>query len=68
MICAGGTLGILVPPSIMLIVYGATAGVSVVKLHAAALIPGSLLAGLYRVYRVEPTIMKQHLMPKLPRD
>src|SRR5665811_1163127 len=49
-ICAGGTLGILIPPSIMLIVYGATAGVSVVKLYAAALVPGFLLAGLYIVY------------------
>ena len=44
-ICAGGTLGILIPPSIMLIVYGATSAVSVVKLYAAALIPGFLLAG-----------------------
>ncbi|MEO7853096.1 MAG: TRAP transporter large permease subunit, partial [Rubrivivax sp.] len=49
-ICAGGTLGILIPPSIMLIVYGATAGVSVVKLYAAALLPGFLLAGLYMLY------------------
>jgi TRAP-type mannitol/chloroaromatic compound transport system permease large subunit len=39
-ICAGGTLGILIPPSIMLIVYGATSGVSVVRLYAAALLPG----------------------------
>ena len=39
-ICAGGTLGILIPPSIMLIVYGATAGVSVVRLYAAAMLPG----------------------------
>jgi len=67
-ICAGGTLGILIPPSIMLIVYGATAGVSVVKLYAAALIPGFLLAGLYMVYVVTLAIMKPHLMPKLPRD
>ncbi|HEX9720962.1 MAG TPA: TRAP transporter large permease subunit, partial [Ramlibacter sp.] len=44
-ICAGGTLGILIPPSIMLIVYGATAGVSVVRLYAAALLPGFFLAG-----------------------
>ena len=49
-IAAGGTLGILIPPSIMLIVYAATAGVSVVKLYAAAMIPGMLLAGLYLVY------------------
>ena len=49
-VCAGGCLGILIPPSIMLIVYGATAGVSVVKLYAAAFIPGFMLAGLYIVY------------------
>ena len=49
-ICAGGTLGILIPPSIMLIVYGAAAGVSVVRLYAAAMLPGFLLAGLYVVY------------------
>jgi TRAP-type mannitol/chloroaromatic compound transport system permease large subunit len=39
-ICAGGCLGILIPPSIMLIVYGAMAGLSVVKLYAAAFVPG----------------------------
>jgi len=49
-ICAGGTLGILIPPSIMLIVYAATSGVSIVKMYAAALLPGLLLAGLYVVY------------------
>jgi tripartite ATP-independent transporter DctM subunit len=67
-ICAGGTLGILIPPSIMLIVYGATAGVSVVKLYAAALLPGFLLAGLYMAYVVTVAIAKPKLMPKLPRD
>jgi tripartite ATP-independent transporter DctM subunit len=67
-ICAGGTLGILIPPSIMLIVYGATAGVSVVKLYAAALIPGFLLAGLYMVYVVTVAIMRPKLMPSLPKD
>jgi len=49
-ITAGGTLGILIPPSILLIVYAATASVSVVKLYAAALIPGILLATLYVLY------------------
>ena len=49
-VCAGGCLGILIPPSILLIVYAATAGVSAVKLYAAAFIPGFLLAGLYVVY------------------
>jgi tripartite ATP-independent transporter DctM subunit len=67
-ICAGGTLGILIPPSIMLIVYGATAGVSVVKLYAAALIPGFLLAGLYMAYVVVRAIISPNLMPRLPKD
>ncbi len=66
-ICAGGTLGILIPPSIMLIVYGATAGVSVVKLYAAALIPGFLLAGLYMAYVVIRAILNPKLMPPLPK-
>ena len=51
-ICAGGTLGILIPPSIMLIVYGAAAGESVVRLYAAAMLPGLMLAGLYVLYVV----------------
>ncbi len=67
-ICAGGTLGILIPPSIMLIVYGATAGVSVVKLYAAALLPGFLLAGLYMIYVVVRALINPSLMPKLPDD
>jgi tripartite ATP-independent transporter DctM subunit len=67
-ICAGGTLGILIPPSIMLIVYGATAGVSVVKLYAAALIPGFMLAGLYMVYVVSRALMNPRLMPSMPAD
>src|ERR687893_2620734 len=49
-VCAGGCLGILIPPSVMLILYGATAGVSVPKLYAGAFIPGFLLAGLYVAY------------------
>ena len=49
-ITAGGCLGILIPPSVLLIVYGATAGVSVVKLYAGAFFPGLMLAGLYIVY------------------
>jgi tripartite ATP-independent transporter DctM subunit len=52
----------------MLIVYGATAGVSVVKLYAAALLPGFLLAGLYMAYVITIAIAKPKLMPKLPRD
>lgn len=64
-IAAGGTLGILIPPSIMLIVYAATAGVSVVKLYAAALIPGLLLAGLYLVYIVVRVVINPSLAPKI---
>ncbi len=64
-ICAGGTLGILIPPSIMLIVYAATAGVSVVKLYAAAMIPGFLLAGLYLVYVIVRASINPSLAPRL---
>ncbi|MEO5694101.1 MAG: TRAP transporter large permease subunit [Usitatibacter sp.] len=67
-ICAGGTLGILIPPSIMLIVYGATSAVSVVKLYAAAMIPGFLLAGLYIVYVIVITAINPKLAPKLPKE
>jgi len=67
-ICAGGTLGILIPPSIMLIVYSATSSVSVVKLYAAAILPGFLLAGLYVLYVIVLTMFKPHLAPKLPRE
>jgi tripartite ATP-independent transporter DctM subunit len=67
-ICAGGTLGILIPPSIMLIVYGATSAVSVVKLYAAAIIPGFLLAGMYVVYVIVRVIFNPKLAPKLPKE
>jgi len=67
-ICAGGTLGILIPPSIMLIVYGATSAVSVVKLYAAAMLPGLMLAGLYMVYVVGVAVVKPSLAPKLPKE
>ncbi len=63
-IAAGGTLGILIPPSIMLIVYAATAGVSVVKLYAAAMVPGILLASLYLVYVVARVVINPSLAPK----
>jgi TRAP-type mannitol/chloroaromatic compound transport system permease large subunit len=49
-ICAGGTLGILIPPSVMLVVMGPTLQVSVARLYAGALLPGLLLAALYLVY------------------
>ena len=67
-ICAGGTLGILIPPSIMLIVYGATAAVSVVKLYAAALIPGMLLASLYVLYVIVRVVINPALAPKLSKE
>jgi TRAP-type mannitol/chloroaromatic compound transport system permease large subunit len=67
-ICSGGCLGILIPPSIMLIVYGATAGVSVVRLYAGAMIPGFLLAGLYIIYVVFRASMNKELAPKLPDE
>jgi tripartite ATP-independent transporter DctM subunit len=66
-IAAGGTLGILIPPSILLIVYAATASVSVVKLYAAALIPGFMLAGFYVVYVIARAIINPSLCPK-PKD
>jgi tripartite ATP-independent transporter DctM subunit len=67
-ICAGGTLGIMIPPSILLIVYGATASVSVVRLYAAAMIPGFMLAGLYLLYVITRAIINPKLAPKLPRE
>ncbi|TIX74582.1 MAG: TRAP transporter large permease subunit [Mesorhizobium sp.] len=67
-ICAGGTLGILIPPSILLIVYGATAGVSVVRMYAAALLPGLLLAGLYLIYVVAKAVLQPQAAPKPTRD
>jgi len=67
-ICAGGTLGILIPPSIMLIVYAAASGVSIVRLYAGALLPGFLLAGLYLIYVVGRAMMQPHVAPKPRAD
>ncbi|WP_138933502.1 TRAP transporter large permease [Roseovarius arcticus] len=66
-ICAGGTLGILIPPSIMLIVYAAATNVSIVKLYAAALLPGLTLVGLYLVYIVGRSILQPSAAPR-PTD
>ena len=66
-VCAGGCLGILIPPSVMLIVYGAMAGLSVVQLYAAAIVPGFMLAGMYCVYAIAIGIFKPHLAPPLPK-
>ncbi|MCM2346649.1 MAG: TRAP transporter large permease subunit [Acidovorax soli] len=64
-ITAGGCLGILIPPSVLLIVYGATAGVSVVQLYAGAFFPGLMLAGLYIVYVVLMAKLKPDWAPPL---
>jgi TRAP-type mannitol/chloroaromatic compound transport system permease large subunit len=63
-ICAGGCLGILIPPSIMLIVYSATSNVSVVKLYAGAIFPGFMLAGLYILYVMGVAFLRPQLAPK----
>jgi tripartite ATP-independent transporter DctM subunit len=67
-VCAGGCLGILIPPSILLIVYAATAGVSAVKLYAAAFIPGFILAGFYVLYIIARAMVNPALCPKLPES
>ncbi|MFP6730901.1 MAG: TRAP transporter large permease subunit, partial [Alphaproteobacteria bacterium] len=63
-ICAGGTLGILIPPSIMLIVYAAIAELSPLRLYAAAIFPGLILAGLYVVYVIVRVKINPSLAPK----
>ena len=67
-ICAGGTLGILIPPSIMLVVYGSLAAVSVGHLYAAAFGPGFLLSGLYILYIVVVCLIKPDYGPALPKE
>jgi tripartite ATP-independent transporter DctM subunit len=67
-ICAGGCLGILIPPSIMLIVYSATAGVSVVQLYAGALFPGLMLASMYIAYVIGRAVLNPSLAPKPDQD
>jgi TRAP-type mannitol/chloroaromatic compound transport system permease large subunit len=67
-ITAGGCLGILIPPSVMLIVYGATAGVSVVKLYAGAFFPGIMLATLYVLYVVIIAKIKPHMAPPMSAE
>jgi tripartite ATP-independent transporter DctM subunit len=66
-ICSGGTLGILIPPSIMLIVYGAIAELSPLRLYAAAMIPGLLLAGSYIIYVICRVMINPSIAPK-PRE
>jgi TRAP-type mannitol/chloroaromatic compound transport system permease large subunit len=67
-ITAGGTLGILIPPSVMIIVYAAVAGQSVVKLYAAAMFPGFFLAFLYLLYIVGWALLNPKIAPKLPES
>ncbi len=67
-ITAGGTLGILIPPSVMIIVYAAVAGQSVVKLYAAAMFPGFFLAFLYLVYVIGWALINPKIAPALPEE
>jgi len=67
-VTAGGTLGILIPPSVLLILYGATAGVSVMQLYAGAFFPGLMLAGLYVVYIIGYSMIKPSIAPPLSAE
>jgi len=67
-ITAGGTLGILIPPSVMLVVLAPVLGVSIVRLFAACIVPGFLLAGLYIVYAMTRSFFKPELGPVLPPE
>ncbi len=67
-ITAGGTLGILIPPSVMIIVYAAVAGQSVVKLYASAMFPGFFLSFLYLVYIIGWALINPKIAPKLRRS
>jgi TRAP-type mannitol/chloroaromatic compound transport system permease large subunit len=67
-ITAGGTLGILIPPSVMIIVYAAVTAQSVVKLYAAAMFPGFFLAFLYLLYIIGWALINPKIAPKLPPD
>jgi len=67
-ITAGGTLGILIPPSVMIIVYAAVAGQSVVKLYAAAMFPGFFLSLLYLIYIVGWAMINPKIAPELPEE
>ncbi|MGI8878405.1 MAG: TRAP transporter large permease [Candidatus Limnocylindria bacterium] len=67
-IAASGTLGILIPPSVLLILYGYVAGVSVPRLYAAAMLPGLTLGGLYFVYVVLRPYVQKDVAPALPKE
>src|SRR5213596_128443 len=67
-VTASGTLGILIPPSVLLILYGFVAGVSVPRLYAGAFIPGFALSGLYLLYIITRAIVRPHDAPKVPKE
>lgn len=67
-ITAGGTLGILIPPSVMLVVMGPVLGVSVLQLYAAAFGPGFLLAGMYILYTMGRSFLNPKLGPPVPKE
>jgi TRAP-type mannitol/chloroaromatic compound transport system permease large subunit len=67
-IAAGGTLGILIPPSVLLILYGSVAGVGVPRLYAAAFLPGLMLSSLYLIYILARAYMDPKLAPPLPPE
>ena len=67
-VCAGGTLGILIPPSVMLVLYGPMAQISVGKLFFAAFIPGFLLSGLYTIYILIYSFIKPNAAPGVPPE
>jgi tripartite ATP-independent transporter DctM subunit len=67
-ICAGGTLGIMIPPSILLILYAASSGVSSVRLYAGAMLPGLLLAGLYIAYVFLRALLQPSVAPRPAKE
>ena len=67
-IIAGGTLGILIPPSVMLILYGPMAGISIARLFTAAILPGLLLSGLYLSYIATLCLLQPQMGPALPKE
>ena len=67
-VCAGGTLGILIPPSIMMVIYGPMAGISVGKLFAGAFVPGFILSALYMSYIAIRCLFNPKLGPPLPME
>lgn len=67
-IAAGGTLGILIPPSVLLILYAANAGESIVRLYLGAFVPGFLLSGLYIAYVVVVSLVRPEAAPALPKE